>query len=175
MYDISQLKALSKSIVIFDESAITSILPQSRKRHSSCKSNTSQQNTELYSRYVRSHEVGNQPIFEWIDAFSQKQVIAREMSRNRYNAWNFKPITQCGSVEFRRPPPVATYVEALQWISISLCFAWYSIMYGNSLLQEFSNGKADCNHLRHAVYEANNRLRLHPGYMMSIEEERREE
>ena len=58
--------------------------------------------------------MGNQPIFRWIDGFSEKEDVVTSMSPNRYAAWNFLPtLSSSGSIEFRRPSQVATSNEGV--------------------------------------------------------------
>lgn len=125
------------------------------------------------SKYFDSLEnnVGNKLIFEWIDTFSGMTDFVKEMSPNRYCAWNSQPCLSFGSVEFRRPPQVMNSTEAKRWISIALCFTWHSILNERDLLGRFPLEKATSDHLRQDLFASVSKLWLKLGPMEDLCEE----
>ena len=123
-YRLDDLKMIMKGIAYFDD-AITKIMPADRKENPWAVSNFNSREAprDLYNAYAQVPYASWGPLFQRIDGIKMKQLVFRALGENRNMSWNFGNITsQCGTVEFRRPPGVQSAAAAKHWAAFTLSF-----------------------------------------------------
>ncbi|KAL5453954.1 hypothetical protein PMIN06_005209 [Paraphaeosphaeria minitans] len=128
-YNIDQLRPVVKSVVFWEE-ATARCEPPSRQDQvmTFCKSNVNHE-TEVSGLLHQADRVqGFLDAFAVIDSLSRDELV-RYVCPDKYRSWNFLPSRDGGhgSVEFRRPPGVATTKKAKHWIAFTMAFMEMSI------------------------------------------------
>ncbi|KAG8404847.1 hypothetical protein J3459_016657 [Metarhizium acridum] len=123
-YQIGQLRSIMKAIAYFDR-AVTAAVPADRKENEWAASNFKEKScnrtyAELHGN-ISSLTWG--PLFQKFDGVRLPALIPADVFHNRYVSWNFKHLgSECGTVEFRRPPGVEDARRALYWVAFTLGF-----------------------------------------------------
>ncbi|KAL2135605.1 hypothetical protein VTI74DRAFT_7752 [Chaetomium olivicolor] len=129
-FTAEQLKGICKGVCYYEE-PITKVMPSERKETSWAVSNVlgeaKQVNQKLRRAYRLVPETTWAPLFKILGKITLKTVqdtLARtSRGDDRYLSWNFENITQpCGTIEFRRPPAVASAADACHWAAFSVGF-----------------------------------------------------
>lgn len=126
-YTVAQLECMLKAIAFYDQ-AITKVMPAERKRNTWAEGNPLARGTdgELKSLYQAVPARGWGPLFQKYNDMvggNAGNIYQRIHGRNRLLSWNFQNVTNpCGTIEFRRPPGVASAAEAIHWAGFALCF-----------------------------------------------------
>ncbi|KAM3538433.1 hypothetical protein ARSEF1564_008661 [Beauveria bassiana] len=113
----------------FEEPATARCCPPSRQDKATlfCASNLQAPRLQKYFHQlgpIRALPV----IFDKIDSASRDDVVDL-VSPDKNRAWNLRPAKdgKAGSIEFRRPPAVATAKKAKHWIAFTIAFIYMSI------------------------------------------------
>ncbi|EXV02501.1 amidoligase domain protein [Metarhizium robertsii] len=123
-YKPEQLHSIMKAVAYFDR-AVTAAVPPDRKDNEWAASNFQKGScapryAELYSN-MSSLTWG--PLFQEFDRIRLPALIPINVFKNKYVSWNFKHLgSECGTVEFRRPPGVKDARSALYWVAFTLGF-----------------------------------------------------
>lgn len=123
-YKPEQLHSIMKAIAYFDR-AVTAAVPPDRKDNEWAASNFQKGScapryAELYSN-MSSLTWG--PVFQEFDRIRLPALIPMNVFQNKYVSWNFKHLgSECGTVQFRRPPGVKDARSALYWVAFTLGF-----------------------------------------------------
>ncbi|KAI1177111.1 putative amidoligase enzyme-domain-containing protein [Nemania sp. FL0916] len=123
-YTIDDIRRILKATAIFDD-AITKIMPPHRKMNPWAMPNFQSERAPAFweKKYADVSAQTWAPLFSIFDAITQIGTPHMEMSRYRYTSWNFSYLaTQCGTIEFRRPPSAQTESVARHWIGVALGF-----------------------------------------------------
>lgn len=136
VYDLAQLKSILKATALFDK-AITSVMPADRKENPYCQTNYAPRREQLHrserdiNESIR-HAFAQVPSAGWRALFAQfdslrsvqrKTIQGVFFGESRYLSWNFAHLaSQCGTIEFRRPPGVRDAAAAKHWVAFTLGF-----------------------------------------------------
>ena len=152
-YTLHALKCVAKAAIYY-EPAISSIMPNERKACTWCSSNVSQ-GPELKHLYTTARKYGYKFLFDEIDAVSDEESLSVLLSPTKAVVWNFRNAIpgQCGTVEFRQPPQVASAETTQQWIGFALTFVKHSLHYDYSQLLNLT-AEPTSTDLREALYQA---------------------
>ncbi|KAI5458293.1 hypothetical protein BGZ63DRAFT_407578 [Mariannaea sp. PMI_226] len=116
----------------FDD-PITRMMPPDRKDNEWAKSNFLPHKAvadEIWTAYsqvsVRTwghmFQVCQKAVLELKPDSMWQKIASLQIFRDKYLAWNIKPLQDCGTIEFRRPPGVSNAQDACHWVAFSLGF-----------------------------------------------------
>ncbi|ATY61922.1 amidoligase domain [Cordyceps militaris] len=134
-YQIHQLQSILKAISVYDM-AITSVMPADRKANPYAESDFAPIREqgymayktvlpELLTAFIGVPQSGWDPVFKQFDATKNIQATSIHglFFRNRYLSWNFSNLaSECGTIEFRRPPGCQDAATAKHWVAFTLAF-----------------------------------------------------
>ncbi|POR38150.1 Uncharacterized protein TPAR_01664 [Tolypocladium paradoxum] len=122
-FTMPELRNIMKAMAYYDD-AVTRVMPPRRKNNPWATSNMVSEKTAKNVRdahaAVRHSSWG--PLFRIFDEVKAKAQIPLQLFNDKFIAWNFKNLTGCGTVEFRRPPGVQTAEAARFWTGLTLAF-----------------------------------------------------
>lgn len=124
VYEIQHVQKILKAISYFDD-AITKIMPAERKANEYAKSNVQGSGvpSEIQKAYRKVPQETWKPLFSIYDKAKSPLHVLHGISKEKFLSWNLMHLTsQCGTVEFRRPPGVRSATAAIHWISFTLGF-----------------------------------------------------
>jgi hypothetical protein len=156
-WTVTDVRSLFKATAVFDD-AITKIMPASRKQTPWARSsfrditNFDSKNREEVSlkpeiskveqnlfTFFKSKQTWKQ-LFDHFDKTIQKNENINLLADMRGVSMNFKSIiSNCGTVEFRRPPGVTTAEEARRWAAFALGFVSASLDPKSGLNKQWSS------------------------------------
>ncbi|KAH6628431.1 putative amidoligase [Chaetomium tenue] len=127
-WEMSSLRDIMKATGVFDD-AITKIMPASRKANPWARSNfrdgpepTDKAQPALKKAFDEVPSKAWGPLFALFDSVKMRQAILLTWGQDRNVSWNLAPLSQCGTIEFRRPPGVRTAVDAQKWATFAVAF-----------------------------------------------------
>ena len=90
------------------------------------KSTAAQQLVLKYKKAVETEDFRD--IFAYIDSAENLHTLIDRVAPERCAAWNFQSLrSQCGTIEFRRPPQSTSAAESIHWICLSLTFVIWAL------------------------------------------------
>ncbi|KAK4249196.1 hypothetical protein C7999DRAFT_39747 [Corynascus novoguineensis] len=127
-WDASSLRNFMKAAGVFDD-AIMKIMPADRKMNPWARSNFHdgpKAEGKVPPKMKRAFDEVPaktwKPFFALFDSAKMKAHLLLEWGQDRCVAWNFGPLSRCGTVEFRRPPGVMAATDAQKWAAFAVAF-----------------------------------------------------
>ena len=123
-FDLDELRCIAKAVVLWERDT-AGCAPPSRSDgvQNFCLSNVS--GSVPVARELKTHGPvrGIRHAFSHINHASRNDIVDY-VCPDKHRAWNFLPARETGhgSVEFRRPPGVATSKKAKHWIAFTMAF-----------------------------------------------------
>lgn len=123
-FDIDQMRRIAKAVVLWERDTARCAPPSRDDRvQNFCLSNV--RGSVPAARSIQSHGPvrGLKRAFGHIDRASRNDIV-EYVCPDKHRAWNLLPARETGhgSVEFRRPPGVATSKKAKHWIAFTMAF-----------------------------------------------------
>ncbi|TWU71855.1 hypothetical protein ED733_003304 [Metarhizium rileyi] len=164
VYTIEQMRAIIKAVAYYEQ-AITRVMPGNRKNNTWAVSNFQDDKTgikyrELYNKISSDTWA---PLFDALDEVRFLPLVPLEIFTTKHQSWNFKHLrSECGTLEFRRPPGVETAEEAIYWAAFALGFI-KGAMTCDWSIKKMSKAHADSKALKSFVHDGLSQLRLTHG------------